>query len=658
MQQSPEAKDSSSVKQYFELTEWIVFCLLIFLGLALRWIALDARPVHHDESLHMMYGRYFYDFPNEQFYRYDPMLHGPFLYNALRVVYSTLGSSTEAARSLTALLGSMFIFLPLLFRRFLSKDAVIFLTAAVALSPTLTYWSRFIREDIPVLFALAILLYGCTLARPQYRWILALISFSLQICMKENVFVTGALLLGYLVYESFVNKVFYRERDCLWQRCIDNLSRYKIQALLGLLIAAAIYTYLYSAGFRYWKGPGEFWTRSFSYWAEQHGIERIKGPFNFHFYVLSWYELPFIILCFASVIRFYRKGHLVLRVLGGGFSLLAVGAALAYWNKPVDGVFPWSLAKLKDAYDILGLIFLTPHAVLITTDHLIKRERALAFWCYLFLATFFTYSYLGEKVPWLAVYPFTPGLIYLALLFDHHYRTQPIADWRNFPLQKILAPVGMTLMALALLFTWNEGFAVDIIFILALGTLILGASLLTRVPGLIRTINLKHFLLICFCLYSLRANILTNFVYAGKSREYISQVHTTHEFHKLVKSIRLEAETAKLGYEPLIFGSGDVVWPITWYLVDIPEYRFIASNEERKNYKYQFINHIQNQSEIPSGFRAVTVNLRGWWVPDFSKMTLRNFLNYAINHTPWGDTGYTYVTFLVRETDPPQQRLR
>src|SRR5690606_13116720 len=28
-----------------------------------------------------------------------------------------------------------------------------------------------------------------------------------------------------------------------------------------------------------------------------------------------------------------------------------------------------------------------------------------AFWCYAAFASFFTYSYLGEKVPWLAIYP-------------------------------------------------------------------------------------------------------------------------------------------------------------------------------------------------------------------------------------------------------------
>ena len=100
------------------------------------------------------------------------------------------------------------------------------------------------------------------------------------------------------------------------------------------------------------------------------------------------------------------------------------------------------------------------------------------------------------------------------------------------------------------------------------------------------------------------------------------------------------------------------MWPITWYLVDIPEYKFIANTEERKNFKYQFVEYTQDQGAIPDGFRAVSVNLRGWWVPDFTKMTLRNFLNYSLNHTPWSETGFSKVTFLVRKEEPSQLPLQ
>lgn len=658
MQTQNATAPQPKISDLFSRGEWLLFWVIALTGLALRWIALDARPVHHDESLHMMYGRYFFDFPDIQYYKYDPMLHGPFLYNALRVVYSTLGSSTEAARSLTALLGSLFIFLPLLFRQYFSRNGVLFLTAAVALSPTLTYWSRFIREDIPVLAALAILLCGCTVASKQYRWMLGLIAFSLQVCIKENVFVTLAILVGYLVYELLVYRIAHGDKDSLLTRCWNNLRQHPWHALVGLALAAGIYCYLFSAGFRYWQGTIDFFTRSVSYWAEQHGIERIKGPFNFHIYVLSWYELPFVIATLAAMVRFYRTGALPLKIVGWLSLAAASLATVAFWNKPVDGVFPWSIFKLKDALDIFGLIVITPHAVLITTDHLLKKERALGFWGYLFLASLFTYSYLGEKVPWLAVYAFVPGLIYIALLFDQHYGRNPIAGWQTYPIARVLSFCGVILGALAILFSFSEGLNGSTIFMLALAAPMVAAPLLARIPSLMGTVNLKWLFLLVFCLYSLRANILTNFVYAGHAREYLSQVHTTPEFHDLVHSLRAEVTNMNRGYKPLIYATGESVWPITWYLVDIPEYKFIANAEERKSFKYQFVEYTQDQGAIPDGFRAVSVNLRGWWVPDFTKMTLRNFLNYSLNHTPWSETGFTKVTFLVRKEEPSQLPLQ
>ena len=110
--------NSSSQPNYyqgFSTREWGLFWFLILVGIALRWALLDVRPIHHDESLHAMYGIYFYDWPEEKFYKYDPMLHGPVLYNLYPLVYNTLGISDWSIRAPIAFLGSIFLFLPLFF---------------------------------------------------------------------------------------------------------------------------------------------------------------------------------------------------------------------------------------------------------------------------------------------------------------------------------------------------------------------------------------------------------------------------------------------------------------------------------------------------------------------------------------------------------------
>jgi predicted membrane-bound mannosyltransferase len=58
----PESPTSSSAIHYFTVPQWAVLILIILTGLLLRWIGLDVRPLHHDESLHAMYGKYYYDF--------------------------------------------------------------------------------------------------------------------------------------------------------------------------------------------------------------------------------------------------------------------------------------------------------------------------------------------------------------------------------------------------------------------------------------------------------------------------------------------------------------------------------------------------------------------------------------------------------------------
>jgi predicted membrane-bound mannosyltransferase len=51
---------------------WIIYSALVLVGLFLRWFQLDDRPVFHDESLHAMYGLYFYDAPEVHYYQYNP----------------------------------------------------------------------------------------------------------------------------------------------------------------------------------------------------------------------------------------------------------------------------------------------------------------------------------------------------------------------------------------------------------------------------------------------------------------------------------------------------------------------------------------------------------------------------------------------------------
>lgn len=652
MEQNPSPTTSApSLYTYFTPPEWLVFSAVVLLGLLLRWLELDVRPYHHDESLHGMYGRYFYDFPDNNFYKYDPMLHGPFLYNMLRVVYSTFGDTLWGARAPITLMGSAFVFMPLLFRRYFSPWGTLGLTAAVALSPSLIYWSRFLREDYGVVCAMLMVLYGAVLAPASRKSLWVMCGLALHLAMKENSYVFCALVSGYLIYELLLETPTRGALNSLAARCGLNLWRFRWQSLLALLIASFVFIYLLSAGFRYPQGPLDgLFRKSISYWFEQHAKERIEGPFLFHIYTLTWYELPFIIAWAVQLTLFYRAADQWIQRAAG---LLALTAALAMvWtiSEEPQTVFLWKFFRLKDVLDVGAFFLILFHPILLTTQHILRRERTLAFFGYFFTASLFTYSYLGEKVPWLTIYPFIAGLIYLALYFDDYFRRNPLEWYANVSVSNTIIVLGNVILILGLLFLFQEDardqLHYDYAFV-GFGCALAGVGMLSRQLAWLGTYHLAKVTLLVTSLFCARAAMQTNFLYGGHAREYMSQVHTTPEFHELMLRIRHEILNQTPGYKPTVLVTGDGVWPATWYLRDLNEYKFNATPAERANFDYIIENWTDPPKDVPPGFKVTRVNLRGWWVPDFKVRTLKKFLNYSLNHTPWSTTGFSYVNLLV-----------
>src|SRR5438093_8820084 len=119
-------------------------CLVLFAGL-LRFWDLGTRMLHHDESLHAVYSYYLYIGKG---YVHDPMMHGPFLFELNALVYFLLGATDATARVAPAFFGTLLVGLPFFLRDRLGRTGAIAASAFLALSPTILYYSRFIRHDI------------------------------------------------------------------------------------------------------------------------------------------------------------------------------------------------------------------------------------------------------------------------------------------------------------------------------------------------------------------------------------------------------------------------------------------------------------------------------------------------------------------------------
>ena len=644
-------------RPYWQSAHFWLYVLVFVAGFFLRWADLDAKAVHHDESLHLMYGRYFFDWPDVHYYRYDPMLHGPLLYNTLRLFYNTLGSTTWAGRAYVALLGTLLMFSPLLFRRYFTKNALLALCSAVALSPTLIYWSRFIREDNLQLTAMLITLAGVCLVSDRLKVIVAFLGLTLQFCIKENSFVNVALLTGFMLFELACNAVFHKRFDGLLPALGRYLAKYWRETLFAFGLGALVYCYFYTGHFRYWDGPLDgLYRKSLGYWIHQHNIERIAGPFLFHFYSLSWYESIFVLAVLVQVVLFYARADYGIKVAG---TLMLLISAMLFVRgvgrniQPELGQFPWSYFRLKDIRDLVALPILLIHPVLVTVQHLYRRQQALAFWGYLFTASFFTYSFLGEKVPWLSVYPFTAGLIYLVLYYQEYFQSDGVEWAKACQWSRIFSLIGVTCCLLGLWFVNAEGaFKVseyNNYYWLGAGVAFILLSFCEVLLRLFGAVDLRVLTFVVFFIFNVRAAGLTNFVFAGEASEFISQVHTTPEFHNFALKLREEITNSLRGSPPRVLAMEDAVWPMTWYMRDLGErFKFDAPESERGGFDFIIKNWKEGEAP-PPGFRAVRMNLRGWWVPDYDKMSLKKFLGYALSHRPWSDTGFSYVWLLVKE---------
>ena len=276
-----------------------------------------------------------------------------------------------------------------------------------------------------------------------------------------------------------------------------------------------------------------------------------------------------------------------------------------------------------------------------TIHYLFKKQYNIAFFAYLFTSTLFTYSYLGEKVPWLSQYPIALSIPYFAFVIKELKDRNKLTS-----VNKLLSYLGISLIAIALISYLNssqkDGFEkVSILF----GILSLILSFLKYEIK----VNLGMIVSIIFILLSLNSSILTNFTHAGKANELISQVHTTYEFDKTIKRIRAEYESNKIGKNYSVYTTGDPVWPTTAYLKGVKGYKYQADNNDLKKMCY-ILDSFDNGNVVkPEGFIEKKIPIRGWWVPDYKKITIKKYLNYLLTHQSWNPSGYSYAKIFINQ---------
>jgi uncharacterized protein (TIGR03663 family) len=176
-----------------------LFVLAVLAAVAFRVVRLDLRPMHPDEANQAVK---FGDLLERGEYRFDPQdHHGPTLYYAtLPAAWAAraktlAGLEERVLRLVPALFGAGLVLALLLFAGGLSRLATAAAAVLAAVSPALTYYSRFYIQESLLVFFLAVLI-GAGWRYAQKRsalWALAAgVAAGLLAATKE----TSLILLG------------------------------------------------------------------------------------------------------------------------------------------------------------------------------------------------------------------------------------------------------------------------------------------------------------------------------------------------------------------------------------------------------------------------------------------------------------------------------
>ncbi len=179
--------------------EKALYIIIIILALTTRLWGLGDRVQSHDESIHT---RYSWNLYIGHGFQHSPLMHGPFLFHATALSYFLFSDNDFTARLPVALMGVALIAFPWLLRRWLGRAGALATSFFLLISPSIAYYSRYIRHDIPViLWSLIVVLAIFSYLRDgRGRWLyLMAAGVSLMFATKEVAFIYNAIFGLFLV---------------------------------------------------------------------------------------------------------------------------------------------------------------------------------------------------------------------------------------------------------------------------------------------------------------------------------------------------------------------------------------------------------------------------------------------------------------------------
>lgn len=365
-----------------------LFIYILLATVVLRFAFLDLKLFHHDEAVHAWFA---YQLLTKGTYIYNPVFHGPFLFYATAGLFSIFGDSDLVGRLLPAFLGTLLVALvyPLYRMGYLDKNQMLVAALFLALSPSMVYFSRFLRNDIFIVFFSLLLLVAALAYFNSGRLrfaLLAGLAAALGMSAKENMPIVLVIFGTYLIY-------------CLWTRRLSLPPTWKRDILLASVLAGGVIALFYSSFGVHPEIVLKAGQMAISHWTEMHGIQRLGGPWFFYLILFVLYEVPIILLAGMGLCGFIAANTSSLKQR---LNNVEIQDDIPVSSSP-SSMRDWLFSQYRRPEP--GIVY----------DPKTEFIRFSIWWMF---ASLTIYAYIGEKVPWLILHQLLPMIFVATFRLD------------------------------------------------------------------------------------------------------------------------------------------------------------------------------------------------------------------------------------------------
>ena len=206
----------------------LIVTLILITAVLSRFIMLGERVMSHDEVNHVVPAYTYYTGGG---YRYDPVTHGPLQFHMLALSYTLFGDSDFSARIPDAVFGiGVILFAMFAFKKYLGRVGSLVAGLLFTISPFISFYSRYTRNEIYIVFWGMALLWG-VLRYLEYgrKRTLLFVTFitALHFCDKATSYIFTAEILIFLAV-LFIARTFTKR----WKS-----DSYKLIFLIAVIVS-------------------------------------------------------------------------------------------------------------------------------------------------------------------------------------------------------------------------------------------------------------------------------------------------------------------------------------------------------------------------------------------------------------------------------------